>query len=662
MHSSIYSPEFFKQIQEKCGKAEWARQALQKLRKQAEERWDRPFDIPLLGGGWSHDYNCPNEGDRLVLIDRHHHRCPSCGQVWSGSPWDEVAVSHEHGYYSSGTRLMALLFGITGEERAAEWAKRVLLFYAAHYNEFALHDRFGGASKVGGKVMCQTLSESSWLLPMAQAYCILKLHGVLSAEERQMIEQGLLLQVVPLLDGNPMGVSNWQSYHNAAKAWIAAATGRQDLLEQAVNDPDNGFLFQMESSLSDDGFWYEGAWGYHFYTLGAQVQLVMAAQFMGLPLYGNNRFQSMFRAPLQCMFPDGTLPPVHDSGTVNVNQYAPLYEFSSGFFDVGHEVIAASSRDSVEAILFGTSDTTGGKQEESRSAALVELKKAGMMFMKQHSSLQTAMIDYGMHGGYHGHRDKLSLLYYAGGHPWLSDAGMLPYGNAMHEAFFKQTVAHNTVTLGGRSQSEAEGRVVKAEQADNGWIYLETMTEEAYSGAILRRSNILTDKLLVDVFEVSSDREQDVDWIMHTKGLPLTQPDRETAIDTDSGFRIGTKDGYEFLEHSMRWNPENAMSWCRTWKWDNAGFSGDRFEVYGLVQPEGETEEIMLAESPAMPSIGKHSTLIRRRRGVKSTRFITILRACREGEGSLKVELVGEKTNSGSMIRITFPDGSIQNL
>ncbi|CAG7598664.1 hypothetical protein PAESOLCIP111_00246 [Paenibacillus solanacearum] len=656
LHNPLFSPAFFRQIRQKCDEAEWARLALQKLKEQAEARWKQPIDIPLLGGGWSHDYNCPDEGDRLVPIDRHHHRCPTCGRVWSGSPWDEVAVTHEHGYYSTGAKHMALLFGITGDERAASWAKRVLLFYAAHYEDYALHDRFGGTSRVGGKVMCQTLSESSWLLPIAQAYCILKLHGMLSAEEREAIEHNLLLRVVPLLDGNPMGISNWQSYHNAAKAWIAAATGREDLLDQAVEDPANGFRFQMEHSLSDDGFWYEGAWGYHFYTLTAQVQLVLAAQFMGVTLHEHGRFQSMFRSPLQCMFPDGTLPPVHDSVTVQVRHHAPLYEYASGFFGVGLEVIAASSRDSAEALLFGPADASGGRKEQAGSPALVELKKAGMIFMKQPASRQTAMIDYGMHGGYHGHRDKLSLLYYAGGHPWLSDAGMLPYGNAMHEAFFKQTAAHNTVTLGGRSQAEAEGRVVQAERMDNGWIRLETVTDEAYAGAVLRRLNVLTDKLLVDVFEVSCEQEQDVDWILHTKGLPVPvlRPSDDMAADGDPEFRIGSSDGYEYMEPVARWNPENGKFWCRTWAWDDAAFSGDRFEAYGLI-PQGESEELMLATSPAMPSIGKHSTLIRRRRSVRSTRFITVLRACREGEGRLLVELADDRT-----IQLTFPDSSIE--
>ncbi|TVY00322.1 heparinase II/III domain-containing protein [Paenibacillus cremeus] len=662
--SPLFSPAFFQALRDKCGSQAWAQQALAKLQEQAEQRWARPFDIPLLEGGWSHNYNCPKDGDRLERLDRHHHRCPTCGSVWSGSPWDEVAVTHEHVSYSTGSRLMALLYGITGEARAAAWAKQVLLFYAAHYAQFQLHDRHGGASKLSGKVMCQTLSESSWLIPMAQAYCMLKQLDALTETEQQMIERDLLLQVLPLLDGNPMRKSNWQSYHNAARAWIAAATSRREQLEQAVRDSENGFEFQMEFSLSDDGFWYEGAWGYHFYTLEAQVQLVLAAQTMGMPLHEHERFQSMFRAPLQSMFPDGTLPPVHDSSTVNVYDYAALFEFSSCFFNVGREIVAASRRDSINALLFGEDDVCNRSRSTATASEpeFTELTKAGMIYMKQPSSSQAAMIDYGEHGGYHGHRDKLNLLYYAGGHPWLTDAGMLPYGNAMHEAYFKQTAAHNTVTIGGRSQAEAQGRMVKAERLNNGWLLLATETEEAYPGAYLRRQCVLTDRVLLDVFDVRCEQEQEVDWFVHTQGVHIHP---EESVEAASELQIGTQDGYEYLKPVSEWKAGQGEVWMQAWRWDDGEHRGDHFEVYALhQQPDNTGEAVIVAESPAMPSIGKRSTLIRRRSGVKETRFITVFRACSDTDAPLQIRLRNNEAEAAPSVRaqieVAFPDGTVQ--
>jgi oligo-alginate lyase len=655
----LYSPAFFREVQEKCARAEWAGKALRKLTQQAEACWENPIHIPLLGGGWSHDYNCPNEGDKLIRIDRHHHRCPTCSSVWSGSPWDEVAVSNEHHYYSSSARIMAVLYAITGELRALEWARTVLIFYAEHYETFALHDRFGGASKTSGKVMCQSLSESSWIMPFAQAYVILKEYQAWTEEESRLIEDKLLLPAAEVLDRNPMGISNWQSYHNAARAWIAAATGRRDLMEQAVHDPENGFMFQMDNSLSDDGFWYEGAWGYHFYTMVAQVQLVLAAQYMGLNLIDHPRFRSMFRAPLACMLPDGTLPPVHDSVTVYVGKHAPLFEFSSRYYGLGAKIAAASERHSLESILFGLDEPAAIQEDEERPASgFVELKRAGMIFLKQNSSSQTAMVDYGEHGGEHGHMDKLSLLYHAGGRPWLDDAGMLPYGNPVHHAYFRHTAAHNTVAINGCSQQRAVGRVIRAEQDENGWLHLETMTDEAYPGTILRRTNVLTDRLLVDVFEVFSKTAQDVDWVIHTQGLPVMQPG-DVILDGDHA--LGDAQGYEFFKHTLIWQPEKSTFWCREWKWDEQEHSDERFEVYGLIHASDNVDEALyLAEAPAMPTVGKHSTFIRRRRGAKCTQFITLFRACREGEGRLSASLLeGEE---GSIIQVVFPDGSIQEI
>jgi oligo-alginate lyase len=648
----LYSPQYFKRVLEKCSNTAWGKEALEKLIQQAEERLQHPIDIPLLEGGWSHDYNCPKEGARLVRLSRYQHRCPSCGSVWSGSPWDSVAVSQDHNYYSTGARSMAVLFGITGDARAADWAKHVLLFYATHYDEYALHDRFGGSGESSGKVMCQTLSEASWLIPLAQAHYIMKQFEIWSEEECQLVERKLFMAAAEVIDQNPKGISNWQSYHNAAKAWVAVATNQPNKLDEIIHDPENGFLFQMENSLSDDGFWYEGAWGYHFYTMVAQVLLVQAAQCMDKPLYRNERFQSMFRAPLQCMLPDGTLPPVHDSEIVQVGRHAPLFEFSHRFFGIGDKVLAASARDSLEAILFGEDELDTSDIELKYDDPFVAMHKAGMIFARHQATSQVAMVDYGIHGGPHGHRDKLSLLYYAGGHSWLSDTGMLPYGNPMHQAFFMQTVAHNTIAIGGRSQLEAEGLVVRAEQTSEGWLVLETMTEQAYPGTVLRRTCVLTDRVLVDAFDISTESEQDIDWIVQTKGLPISQPGSETIVDGPSP--LGSLDGYEFLERLTQWHPEPGLSWLRAWKWDDAEHSEDRFEMYGLAPSEREPEDIWLAEAPAMPQIGKHSTIIRRRRGVKKTRYMTVLRACREGEGKLAVE------GGPSSVKITFPDGHVQ--
>ncbi len=53
----------------------------------------------------------------------------------------------------------------------------------------------------------------------------------------------------------------------------------------------------MRKGVSPDGVWWEGAWGYHFYTLSALWSLTEAARNCGINLY-SDELKRMFDAPL----------------------------------------------------------------------------------------------------------------------------------------------------------------------------------------------------------------------------------------------------------------------------------------------------------------------------------------------------------------------------
>lgn len=659
----MWSQSWFEAIKEKCKRYPNAKAAYERFRSQQEQLVSRPVDIPLLEGGWSHDYNCPNDGDRLILIDRHHHRCPTCNQIWSGKPWDDVAVANEHWNYAKTCRNAAVVSGIDGNMQWAEWSRQVLLFYADHYEQFELHDRYGGASKTSGKVMCQTLSEASWLCLLAQGYHILKELGVLSPEECKLIADKLLYPAIDVINNNPQGISNWQTYHNAAKALTAAALNDSSLMEKVLHDPENGFYFQMENSLGEDGFWYEGAWGYHFYTLEAQTLIVLAAESFRLRLYEQPRFQSMFTAPLECMQPDGTLPPIHDSGVVDIQKYAHLFEISAKYFGVGTEVLAGASRDSLYSLMFGFdgewADHPGMTAASSVPVSkFVNLKKAGMLYLKQQAESpelsRVAMIDYGEHGGWHGHQDKLNLLYFAGGRPWLTDAGMLPYGNPIHFEFFKQTVAHNTVAIGGRSQAEAEGSVQLTRIGPDGTLEAVMEAGDVYPGARLRRKIVLNGDVLLDAFHVQCDEEQTVDWIIHTQGVPCSDGngmDAELSLvwRTAPDSSLGTEDGYSYLQELHTASP-GGKPWQACWQWDEKDAREDKLRLIGIDTADGE--EVYLAESMAMPSVGKRSTLIRRRTHVKETVFVAVFHATRGGDADRSARVEYDPGSGQVVVRI----------
>ncbi|GIP35012.1 heparinase II/III family protein [Paenibacillus sp. J2TS4] len=643
-------------LKQRVSEYDWAQRALMFLADGLEPILELPLDIPLTPSGFVHNYFCPDDGARLQRIDRHHHLCRVCSQVWSGSPWDEAAIEGEHSSYSSRTRLAAILYAVTGERKWADWARQVLLFYAERYSSFVLHDIFGKqggeAGKYGARVQNQTLSEAAWLGPLAQAFTVLRLNGQLTEEEQNIIANQLFYPAIEVINRNPRYESNWQAYHNFAMAAVAEAVQDKSLLNRALHDPDNGFLFQMERSVGTDGFWFEGAWGYHFYTLEAQLSIVWCALGLGEKLYEHDKFAAMFRIPLQARWPDYTFPAIHDSVEVDLRDHVHLFEFAYAQYGIGKELLAESERTSLYSLLFGRplesgagggfgvmNDVSNGGGNPANKPSICLLHKPGMAVARTGDSpaAQSVYLDYGEHGDWHGHYDKLHLMYYAGGRCWLTDAGMLPYNNPLHDAWFRQTIAHNTIVIGGRSQSASNGTLRTAEE-DNGVIRLIAEVADAYEGVRIERRVTLAEDMLIDICTVTCDREQVIDWVMHTPGIPVAHPShRFHPVDPS---RLSSEDGYPYLKEIV--NIDGCgNAWMLEWKWDENEGESERMQVYGW---DGEASLLYLAESPAMPENGRRSALIRRRSGVKQAEFVTVFRPCRQGDTPLDFGLLTEWT------------------
>src|SRR5664279_4287763 len=111
-----------------------------------------------------------------------------------------------------------------------------------------------------------------------------------------------------------------------------------------------------------------------------------------------------------------------------------------------------------------------------------------------------AAMRFGMHGGGHGHPDKLNLVTWGGGRQWGLDPGSINYGVPLHKEWYRATIAHNTVAVDGKDQSNADGEL--EQWGDNG---LTAKAGSAYPGVTLRRTLALDKKLLRDSFECNSE-------------------------------------------------------------------------------------------------------------------------------------------------------------
>ena len=129
--------------------------------KKADEWVLKKTGLPERGGQWGHYYACADDGARLVTVSSATHKCPVCGRVYTGWPYDDVLLGNIHNSYSAAVRDLGFIYRLTSQRKYADKAREILLAYAERYRAYPLHDIKGKDTASAGRVMAQTVGYSS---------------------------------------------------------------------------------------------------------------------------------------------------------------------------------------------------------------------------------------------------------------------------------------------------------------------------------------------------------------------------------------------------------------------------------------------------------------------------------------------------------------------
>jgi hypothetical protein len=306
--------------------------------------------------------------------------------------------------------------------------------------------------------------------------------------------------------------------------------------------------------VNPDGPWYEGAWGYHFYTLGAVTHLTEGAFHSGIQLYGPE-FKRMFDAPVAMAAPNLELPAFNDSHTVKLTGAAPLFEIAlARYGDTRYRVVLArSSRISDEALLNGVPEV--GKADEFTPVS-TNFAASGNAILAAGRGPNAIWLclDYGPHGGGHGHPDKLGFVLHSAGRMLANDPGTANYGVPIQAGWYRTTLAHNTLTVDENSQKAADGSCVAFLATNDFSAVLASAGKIAEGVRFHRAAALLGTNLLLFVDLVDADREHTFDLAFHSPGKvkppagaqPFTTPDKPgysylrdlRALDSAAGLQL----------------------------------------------------------------------------------------------------------------------------
>lgn len=518
----------------------------------AERFVDDPVNFPPRGGQHNQWYQCDACETALRTIDATHHQCPKCKKVYSGPPYDDVIFSRQHGRNLRQMGAAAWAYAISGREEFAKYAARVLLGYAERYRTYPYHSasretKSSWGKKAGGHLYEQTLTEASALATSIGPACdLIWDSSVLSEQDRQKIAQGLLLPMLENIDRNKAGKSNWQTWHNAAMIWGGALIGDAAWIRKAITDDKNGFHYQMDVSVSREGMWYENSWGYHFYTLEALVDMGETARHLGIDLWGDERLKRMFTLPIDYTMANGMLPRFGDDVNSSVKRVGALFEPAYHAYRDSRILALLPREASFDSLLLGRPTGASASLPLLKSKVFEDAGHA-ILRMPGEAGL-TAAMTFGPYGGFHGHFDKLSFVFYGYGKELAVDPGRArsqAYRLPIHTNWYKATIGHNTVLVDGKSQAPAAGELTLFEQGD-GYVAVAARCSAAYPGVVHDRLLLMARTYLLVFDRLRASDDHQFDWLYHNRG---TQAVSE-AVAQDDPWKAGYP-GAEYIRNAV---------------------------------------------------------------------------------------------------------------
>jgi hypothetical protein len=470
---------------------------------------------------------CPVHGTYLEFDPRStvEHRCLSCNRTYTGELHDRFRPYWHHMWLIERAVHGAVLAALDDDDAPAAVARDILHRYADAYFALPNVDNVLGPTRL----FFSTYLEAIWLLHACIALDVLEqmdLDGGIGGAVRDRI----ITPSAQLIAQYDEGGSNRQVWNNVALAAAGLLTGRDAQVDRAMYG-ESGILAQLGSALLPDGTWYEGE-NYHLFAHRGLWYATRIAEANGLdvPAALVDRFRDGYATPFLTALPDLTLPSRRDSQyAVSLRQwrFAELAELG---------LAERADDDRLRAVLgqLYDPDVPRGDTGRWRSTAEVErnepptgltradlnwrsllfaladppisagaslssmhLENQGYAIFRRREGAVYAALDYGHHGGGHGHPDRLNLVLAHDANRWLEDVGTGSYVDpSLH--WYRSSLAHNAPLVNGRSQRPTSGVLVaydEVPEAEAGWIVADAQLDDA---ARTRRALVVMNDYVVD--------------------------------------------------------------------------------------------------------------------------------------------------------------------
>jgi hypothetical protein len=522
---------------------------MSRLAERARPVLERMPPVPALKALLTADGGfCPDDGTRLEFDpwNEKEHRCPRCGRRYTGERHHRAWAHYQHLWLAERAAHLAALAALAGRDDAAQRANQLLQAYRS-YGEYPNRDNVLGPSRL----FFSTYLESIWIGNYIAAAMLLRESGRLDEASAEIVAL-VADEAANLIGEFDEGLSNRQTWHNAALASVAIWFEDEELATRVIEGP-TGVLAHLLHGFGPDGMWYEGD-NYHLFALRGQLLAMGWTRQAGVDLMADprlaDRIAAALRAPALTALPDHTFPARKDS-RFGVSLAQPMYLelWEIGLARLGHrqghaelwnwlrslyaspappaqtfdsylheagEPVPDRPRTRADlswwALLEMMPALPASPSEWSPGSALIE----GQGLAVLRSGDRYASLECGAYGGGHGHPDRLNLILHANGEYWLPDFGTGSYV-ARDLFWYRSTLAHNAPRLDGVSQPGGDAVCENFEQSGD-WAWARGRYRD------LDRSLIAGPHYVLDVLELSGSEDHVLEIPLHLSGAVEVRP------------------------------------------------------------------------------------------------------------------------------------------
>jgi len=458
-----------------------------------------PLTLPEGRGGWWHDYVCQVHGIALDPVGLTSGKFPSAGapcRYGCRIDNERVRAAWTVLAHQECARQIAVLARSGVDDQQV--ATRLLGEYAVRYASAPTTHEGAAGWMLRGRLFQQALTEAIWAVRLAEAASALptvpaEVRALLDSLARQaatarqeLVEQGRF-------------TANYTAWLNAAGALCAG--------DPSWLDGPHGTNEHVLAATGEDGWEWEASTYYHTFVLRAYLLALRGRPDARLPAPVLARLREMVAALAAVRTPGGNLPALHDGPYAGVGVEAEYAELWALVAERGWPVPEPTE----PVTVFGR-------------AGYAVLRAPGVH----------AIVDFGPHGGAHGHRDKLALYLYGTTSAWQPDPGQVPYGHPVWRAHYATTAAHPAFQVDGVEQAECTGSLIEADETS-----VTVGVDTAYPGVRARRRLAVQDGTLVDTLTVAADTPRRISLLL--------RPDVPLSVRTEGEVTHSVWAGAELL-------------------------------------------------------------------------------------------------------------------